>query len=116
MNEGRIALGKRIKDAREYIGLTQQQVAQALAIPRSAISDIEKGKRKVTAEELKKLAALLKHPASHFLGEESEVSEDVAVLARTAENLSENDRKELIRFAKYLEYQTKPDSSGKGKK
>ena len=44
MNEGRIALGKRIKDAREYIGLTQQQVAQALAIPRSAISDIEKGK------------------------------------------------------------------------
>ena len=111
MTEDRIILGKRIRETREYIGLTQQQVAETLSVPRSAISDIETGKRKVTAEELKSLANLFKHPISHFLGEEPDTADDVAVLARTAENLSENDRKELIRFAKFLEYQTKPDSA-----
>ena len=114
MNEERIILGKRIRETREYIGLTQQQVAESLSVPRSAISDIETGKRKVTAEELKNLANLLKHPVSHFFGEEPEVAEDVAVLTRTVENLSENDRKELLRFAKFLEYQTKRDSSKEG--
>jgi len=111
MNKDRIILGKRIRETREYIGLTQQQVAETLSVPRSAISGIETGKRKVTAEELNSLANLFKHPVSHFLGEEPDVPDDVAVLARTAENLSENDRKELIRFAKFLEYQTKPDSA-----
>ncbi len=115
MNEDRIILGKRIRETREYIGLTQQQVASALSVPRSAISDIETGKRKVTAEELKSLADLFKHPVSHFLGEEPKVTEEVAALARTAENLSENDRKELLRFAKFLEYQTKSDSPKEGK-
>ena len=104
-------MGKRIRETREYIGLTQQQIASALSVPRSAISDIETGKRKVTAEELKSLADLFKHPVSHFLGEEPDVADDVAILARTAENLSENDRKELLRFAKFLEYQTKHDSA-----
>ena len=114
MNEERIVLAKRIREAREYLGFTQQQVAEALSIPRSAISDIEKGKRKVTTEELKGLANLVQHPISHFLGEEPELAPDVAALARTAENLSENDRKELLRFAKFLEYQTKRDSSEEG--
>jgi len=114
MNKDRIILAKRIRETREYIGLTQQQVAQSLAIPRSAISDIETGKRKVTAEELKSLADLFKHPVSHFLGEEPNVADDVAVLARAAENLSENDRKELLRFAKFLQYQNKSNSSKKG--
>ena len=115
MNEKRIVLGGRIKEAREYVGLTQQRVADVLSLPRSAISDIETGKRKVTAEELKGLADLLKHPVSHFMGESGEVPEEVAALARTAANLSENDRMELLRFAKFLEYQSKEISSKEGK-
>ena len=115
MSKKRIALGSRIKEAREYVGLTQQQVADALSLPRSGISDIETGRRKVTAEELKGLADLLKHPVNHFIGESGEVPEDVAVLARTAANLSEDDRMELLRFAKFLEYQSKQTSSKEGK-
>lgn len=107
-------MAKKIKETRQYIGLTQQQVADSLSIPRSAISDIETGKRKLTAEELKKIANLFRHPVNHFLGEETEIAEDVAVLARTAESLSENDRKELLRFAKFLEFQTEGKSSSKG--
>lgn len=104
----------RIKEAREYLGLTQQQVANAISIPRSAVSDIESGKRKVNADELKQIAALLRHPVSYFLGEEPEMAPDVLALARTVENLSENDRKELLRFAKFLEYQRKDESGDEG--
>jgi transcriptional regulator with XRE-family HTH domain len=116
MNEKRITLGGRIREAREYVGLTQQQVAEALSLPRTAISDIETGKRKVTAEELKGLADLLKHPVTYFTGESGEVPEEVAALARTAANLSENDRMELLRFARFLEYQSKEISAKEGKK
>lgn len=114
MNEERVTLAKRIKETREYLGFTQQQVAEALSVPRSAISDIETGKRRVSADELKRIANLYQHPVSHFLGEEPELAPDVAALARTAENLSKHDRKELLRFAKFLEYQTARDSSEKG--
>ncbi|MBW1793179.1 MAG: helix-turn-helix transcriptional regulator [Deltaproteobacteria bacterium] len=114
MTEERVTLAKRIKETREYLGFTQQQVAEALSLRRSGISDIETGKRRVTADELKRIANLFQHPVSHFLGEEPEHAPDVAALARTAENLSKHDRKELLRFAKFLEYQTKRDSSKKG--
>jgi len=114
MTEERAALAKRIKETREYLDFTQQQVAEALSLPRSAVSDIETGKRRVSADELKRIANLFRHPVSHFLGEERELAPDVAALARTAENLSVADRKELLRFAKFLEYQTAHDSSEKG--
>lgn len=39
-------IGRQIKETREYLGLTQHQVAKALSMPRSAISDIETGKGK----------------------------------------------------------------------
>lgn len=110
----RTAIARRIKEAREYLGLTQQQVANAISIPRSAVSDIESGKRKVTVDELKQLALVLRHPVSHFLGEEPEIAPEVLALARTAQNLSENNRRELLRFAKYLEYQTKNDPDVEG--
>jgi DNA-binding XRE family transcriptional regulator len=41
----RAALAARLKEAREYVGLSQEEVAQILQIPRSAISLIEKGER-----------------------------------------------------------------------
>jgi len=105
-------IGDRIREAREYVGLTQQQVADAIALPRSAVSDIERGKRKLTTDELKSLSFVLKHPASFFLGDESEAELDIVVLARTAQSLTDNDRQELIRFAKFLEYQNSTKKRG----
>lgn len=111
MKTSNLHIAQKVKETREYLGLTQDQVAKALSMPRSAISDIETGKRKVTADELKRIALLFRHPVNHFLGEEPELAPDVAALARTAKNLSENDRKELLRFARFLEYQNKDKSS-----
>ena len=51
-------LGKRFREVREYLGFSQQMVSDRTGIARSAISDIERGTRKVDSLELKKLARL----------------------------------------------------------
>lgn len=49
-------LGKRIKDLRERLGINQQRLADALGISRPAVSQIENGERKISADELVKLS------------------------------------------------------------
>jgi transcriptional regulator with XRE-family HTH domain len=101
----RRAMGERLRQAREYLGFSQEEVAKYVGVSRSALSNIETGQRKVDALELKKLASLYKRPATHFTGEDPEdqaVGEDVAHLARKASELSAEDRAELGRFADFL--------------
>jgi transcriptional regulator with XRE-family HTH domain len=102
----RRGLGERLREAREYFGFSQEEVAKFLGIARSALSNIENGQRKVDALELKKMAQLYKRTVGYFTGEVDEVeprfAADVAHLARKAENLSPQDREELSRFADYL--------------
>jgi transcriptional regulator with XRE-family HTH domain len=98
-------LGARLREAREYLGLSQDEVAKYLGIPRTALSHVESGQRRVDALELKKLAQLYKRPVVYFTGEsqsDAGMPEDVAHLARAAAGLSEGDRRELNRFAEYL--------------
>ncbi len=51
-------IGKRIKELREYLELSQEDVASKIGIAREAISNIENGKRKASAEDLTKIAAI----------------------------------------------------------
>ncbi|MET9914070.1 helix-turn-helix transcriptional regulator [Streptomyces sp. NPDC006476] len=51
-------LGERLKKTRDYLNMSQQFVSDNTGIPRSAISDIERGERRVDSLELKKLARL----------------------------------------------------------
>jgi transcriptional regulator with XRE-family HTH domain len=98
-------LGERLRDARKYVGLSQEEAAAILKLPRTAVTDIESGQRKVEALELKRMAELYRQPVSHFTGEDATaipLSADVAHLARQAASLSAKDRKELERFAEFL--------------
>lgn len=52
-------MGARIRDARVARGLTQAHLADALKLPRSAISLIESEDRKLSAHELITIAAML---------------------------------------------------------
>ncbi len=54
----RTALADRLRLAREQAGLTQEQVADYLAIRRPAIAEFEAGKRAVKSDELVRLAEL----------------------------------------------------------
>ncbi len=107
-------LGAGLRAAREYLGLSQEEVAKYLGVPRTALSQIESGQRRIDALELKKLALLYKRPVAHFTGESAvseDMPEDVAHLARAAAGLSENDRRELSRFAEYLRSRKKSEGN-----
>lgn len=104
MIDERTDLALKLKEAREYLGLSQQEVAAALNIPRSAISLMEKGQRRVDSVELKTLSHLYQRPMTFFTGEDSHsiVPADVTMLAKQVAKLSEQDRNELMRFSEFL--------------
>tara|TARA_R110002049_G_scaffold265590_1_gene441730 strand:- start:12083 stop:12475 length:393 start_codon:yes stop_codon:yes gene_type:complete len=103
--EQRVRLGKKLREARSYVGFTQDEVASALGIPRTSLSELEAGKRRVDVQELTRLSKLYRQPISFFLDEDKDSSElpaDVMHLARQAVDLSDQDRDELQKFAAYL--------------
>jgi transcriptional regulator with XRE-family HTH domain len=106
-DESRQILGARLKVAREYLELSQDEVARILEIPRTAVSLMEAGQRKVDAIELKKLAEIYQRQIGYFTGEASlsvpPVPDSVQHLARTAAKLSDRDRTELLQFAQFLQ-------------
>ncbi len=106
MSNDRKTLGARLREAREYLELSQDEVSKGVGLPRSAISLIESGQRKVDALELKRFAELYQRPATDFTGDvdtvDAPVPEIVQHLARAAAKLTDTDRAELLRFAEFL--------------
>jgi transcriptional regulator with XRE-family HTH domain len=104
------ALAERLKDTREYLGLSQQFVSEQTGIPRSAISDIERGMRKVESLELKKLSRVYRYPVEYLLGSDSDTDNSsiddgtVQALARAAGDLTKEDQEEVLRFANFLKH------------
>ncbi len=110
-------LGARLREAREYLALSQGEVAKYLGIPRTALSHIESGQRRLDALELKKAAYLYKRPVAYFTGEaeaDASLPDDIAHLARAAAGFSERDRQELSRFADYLRARAQSERSSDG--
>lgn len=103
-------LARRLREAREFLNLSQQFVAEQTGIPRSAISDIERGTRRVESLELKRLADLYRMPVDYFLGNEpdqdlagSAGDPTVQALARAAREMSEQEKEQVLRFALFLQ-------------
>lgn len=114
--EERMRLAELLKQAREYLSLSQDEVAKAVGIPRAAISLIESGQRRVDALELKKFAAVYQRPVTYFTGDEvveATLPAEVEHLARAAANLSSKDREELARFAEFLQSRATMESKTK---
>lgn len=95
-------LADRLREAREYLGLSQEFVAQQTGISRAAISTIENGKRKVEAMELTALASLYKYPVTYFLDGALEEPASVRAIARAATTLTDKDREQVLQFAQFL--------------
>ena len=94
-------LGERLKVAREYLNFSQQYVAEHTGIPRTAISDMERGVRRVDSLALRKIARLYQMPASYFLDPQAGADageHSVALLARRIMALEPGDIKALDDF------------------
>lgn len=92
-----VTLGKRLRQVREHLSLTQDYVAQHLGIPRQAISEIEHGKRAVSAGELFALARLYSLPVDSLLAPETAASGEELILLR-AETVGPAGKMTLSRF------------------
>jgi transcriptional regulator with XRE-family HTH domain len=110
MNQEKEGLARRLREAREYLGLSQEYAAQQTGISRPAISEIEAGRRNVNSLELKRLSKLYGRPVEYLLGEE--VEEAVGATADPVEiklrpmmkDLKQEDREEILRFVEYLKH------------
>lgn len=98
----RIALAERLRTAREMAGLSQGQVAQRLGLHRPSVSEVEAGRRRVTAEELSTLADLYTVDLSWLAGGEATPDEHEARVELAARELSKLREEDLDRVLKVL--------------
>ena len=73
-------LSKKIKAIREKLGLSQEVLAKGLGISRVAVSQIENGDRKISAEELAKLSRIFNMPSDVLLN----LNKDIEVVLEKA--------------------------------
>jgi transcriptional regulator with XRE-family HTH domain len=60
------SIGTRIQQAREELGITQQELASRLGCTQAALSNYELGKRRLYLANLEQIATALGKPLSYF--------------------------------------------------
>lgn len=84
-------LGRKLAEARSSSGLTQDQVAASLAVPRTAIVQMEAGRRAVSTLELAEMAKLYRRHVADFFDESLPTEEDPLVaLGRISDALRDD--------------------------
>jgi len=87
-------LATRLKEARKYLNLSQEYVGGLLGLKHSAISEIENGKRDVSATELKFLCEIFGVSVEELLyGKKSEIG---VIFARAFTDLTDEDKNEIM--------------------
>lgn len=113
-NEHRV-VGGRLREARLSMGLTQADVAKALGLSRPTLAAVEKGTRKITGLELRRLARLYQRDVAWLLGEEQPDAAAGSALHRATAKLSEADKEQVLRFAEFLAAQHQPGGGTKAR-
>ena len=108
-NRFTIALGKRIRDARQEAEMSQSDLAERAYLRQSSVSKIETGMRAVAADEIIYLSYALDKPLLYFFPEEfvgkneqQQLSELEHELLEQTRKLSRSDLRKLIAQAKAL--------------
>lgn len=93
-------LNERLKKFRKELNLSQEYVAKTLGMNRTAITAIESGSRKVSAEELKEFSKLYGVTADELLYDNN-FDNDTKMFARTFSELSTLDKKEILNLIEF---------------
>ena len=100
-----MSIPNRLKEARIAAGLSQGQTAKKLSMHRPTISEIEAGRRKVTAEEIEMFASLYSVSANWLINGsiENDASDaKIQIAARELSKMSDEDIESLMKTLKML--------------
>lgn len=95
------SIGKKLKMAREFLALTQEQVALTLDLTRNIVGNIENDKRDVKPEELLKFSKLYGITMEEIVSEDKNVDLSSQVFARGFDSLSDRDQQEILNLIKF---------------
>lgn len=93
--------GEKLRAAREFLGLTQEQVATIMNMTRNMIVNIENNKRAIKSEELYKFSKLYGISMEEIVSDEKNLNNNSLLFARNFETLSDKDQKEILDLIKY---------------
>lgn len=100
------SIASRLALARKFAGLSQAQVAKILKLHRPSISEIEAGRRNVSAEELAKLADIYKVSLDWLTckntSETTETKDRIQLAARELAKLKEEDLNKILNLLSAL--------------
>jgi transcriptional regulator with XRE-family HTH domain len=96
----------RLRQAREAAGLSQGQVAKKMDFHRPTITEIEAGRRRVSAEELSIFADIygvsVNWLVHGFVAEENGINERTLLAARELSKMSDEDLDRIMSLIKML--------------
>jgi len=102
-DEERLAIANRLRIAREHAGLSQGQVAKLFGYQRPTISEVEAGRRRVSAEELAKFCEIYDISMSWVATEQAEVPNPrVELAARELAKLKNEDLDKVMSLLQTL--------------
>ena len=102
-SEVRKAIAQRLRAAREQAGLSQGQVAKMIGYQRPTVSEIEAGRRRVSAEELTQLAEIYGVSVSWLASNDPEVPDPaVELAARELAKLKDDDLDTVLKLLRSL--------------
>jgi transcriptional regulator with XRE-family HTH domain len=104
--ELRKQIASRLRLARESAGLSQGQVAKKMNLHRPTVSEIEAGRRRVSAEELARFAELYGVDVNWLTGEEKAESdpeeERILLAARELGKMKDEDFDRLMKILRMV--------------
>jgi transcriptional regulator with XRE-family HTH domain len=98
----RVQIAERLKEARKLAGLSQGHVAKILGLHRPSVTEMESGNRRVSADELARLAEIYDVNVAWLLGDAPETldAQDprLELAARELSKLKPDDLERLLKL------------------
>jgi len=112
----RSLIAERLKEARKLAGLSQGHVAKMLGLHRPSVSEIEAGNRRVSADELARLAGIYDVNVAWLLGEAPDTldAQDprLELAARELTKLKPDDLDRLLKLLAAMRSDPTPNGEG----
>ncbi len=112
----RSLIAERLKEARKLAGLSQGHVAKMLGLHRPSVSEIEAGNRRVSADELARLAGIYDVIVAWLLGEAPDTldAQDprLELAARELTKLKPDDLDRLLKLLAAMRSDPTPNGEG----